>query len=79
LAFILVAIINTKVLGEDLAFAALFGGAQLVLHLKEKELRWFQIKDNYGEVFFAFSASITTLLILGFLGFKTYFAIIAGY
>ncbi|AJC71323.1 membrane protein [Thermococcus guaymasensis DSM 11113] len=37
--------------------AALFGIAQLATHLKHKELSWYQLNHNYGEVFFAFSAS----------------------
>ncbi|MCD6189520.1 MAG: hypothetical protein J7J97_04955 [Thermococcus sp.] len=37
------------------AFA--FALAQLIPHLKREELPWYQINRNYGEVFFALSAS----------------------
>jgi len=43
------------------AFA--FGAFQLCPHLKRKELSWYQIEHNYGEVFFAFSASIIPLIL----------------
>ncbi|MDK2870595.1 MAG: hypothetical protein PWP39_1830 [Pyrococcus sp.] len=42
--------------------AALFGIAQLLTHIKNKELHWYQLKQNYGEVFFAFSASFITFI-----------------
>lgn len=42
--------------------AALFGVVQLLTHLKHEELSWYQINHNYGEVFFAFSASAVTFL-----------------
>jgi len=41
------------------AFA--FGIFQLWPHLKKKEFSWYQIEHNYGEVFFAFSASVVPL------------------
>ncbi|HDZ36457.1 MAG TPA: hypothetical protein ENH81_06075 [Thermococcus sp.] len=37
--------------------AALFGVVQLATHIKHSELGWYQLTHNYGEVFFAFSAS----------------------
>ncbi|AMQ18427.1 diacylglycerol/polyprenol kinase family protein [Thermococcus peptonophilus] len=37
------------------AFA--FGLAQLWPHLKRSEFSWYQLQNNYGEVFFAFSAA----------------------
>ena len=43
------------------AFA--FGAFQLWPHLKRKELSWYQIEHNYGEVFFAFSASVIPLIL----------------
>ncbi len=43
------------------AFA--FGAFQLWPHLRRKELRWYQIEHNYGEVFFAFSASAIPLIL----------------
>ncbi len=43
------------------AFA--FGAFQLWPHLKRKELSWYQIEHNYGEVFFAFSASVIPLML----------------
>jgi phytol kinase len=43
------------------AFA--FGFIQLLPHLREKELNWYQIRHNYGEVFFAFSASAVSVLL----------------
>ncbi len=43
---------------EVFALAALaFALAQLIPHLKREELSWYQINNNYGEVFFALSAS----------------------
>ncbi|NJE85205.1 hypothetical protein E3E23_05100 [Thermococcus sp. CX2] len=39
------------------AAAFIFGAFQLWPHLKNSEFSWYQIKHNYGEVFFAFSAS----------------------
>ncbi|WP_324736091.1 hypothetical protein VFC49_02840 [Thermococcus sp. SY098] len=39
------------------AAAFLFGAFQLFTHIKKDELSWYQIKNNYGEVFFAFSAA----------------------
>jgi len=43
--------------------AFLFGVIQLWPHLKRRELRWYQIEHNYGEVFFAFSASVIPLVL----------------
>jgi phytol kinase len=42
--------------------AFVFGAFQLWPHLKEREFSWYQIEHNYGEVFFAFSASAIVLL-----------------
>ena len=42
--------------------AFVFGVVQLWPHLKRHELSWYQIKHNYGEVFFSFSASAVVLL-----------------
>ncbi|WP_456423374.1 hypothetical protein [Thermococcus sp.] len=41
--------------------ALLFGIVQLWPHLKKREFSWYQIEHNYGEVFFAFSASVVPL------------------
>ncbi|ASJ10287.1 hypothetical protein A3L12_02740 [Thermococcus sp. P6] len=38
--------------------AFIFGLVQLIFHIKKNKLGWYQIKSNYGEVFFAFSASL---------------------
>lgn len=47
-----------KIPREVFALAAfVFAIAQLMFHLKREELLWYQINRNYGEVFFAFSAS----------------------
>ncbi|WP_456365567.1 hypothetical protein [Thermococcus sp.] len=43
--------------------AFVFGVIQLWPHLKRRELNWYQIKHNYGEVFFAFSASVIPLVL----------------
>ncbi len=43
--------------------AVIFGVVQLWPHLKRHELSWYQIKHNYGEVFFAFSASAIVFLL----------------
>ncbi|WP_297470880.1 hypothetical protein [Thermococcus sp.] len=43
------------------AFA--FGLVQLWPHIKKKEFSWYQIEHNYGEVFFAFSASVIPLIL----------------
>ncbi|WP_297498502.1 hypothetical protein [Thermococcus sp.] len=40
-----------------------FGAIQLWSHLKKRELSWYQIEHNYGEVFFAFSASAIPLVL----------------
>ena len=45
------------------ASAVFFGLFQLWPHLKRMEFSWYQIKHNYGEVFFAFSASVIVLLL----------------
>ncbi len=45
------------------AAAFTFGIFQLWPHLKRKELSWYQIEHNYGEVFFAFSASVIPLIL----------------
>ncbi|ASJ02168.1 hypothetical protein A3L09_02240 [Thermococcus profundus] len=42
------------------AFA--FGAFQLWPHLERREFSWYQIEHNYGEVFFAFSASVIPLI-----------------
>ncbi len=43
------------------AAAFLFAIFQLWPHLRKKEFSWYQIEHNYGEVFFAFSASVVPL------------------
>ncbi|QDA32064.1 hypothetical protein FH039_11265 [Thermococcus indicus] len=43
------------------AFA--FGLFQLWPHLKKREFSWYQIEHNYGEVFFAFSASVVPMIL----------------
>ena len=43
------------------AFA--FGIFQLWTHLKRQELSWYQIRHNYGEIFFAFSAAVIPLIL----------------
>ncbi len=45
------------------ASAFLFGLFQLWPHIKRREFSWYQIEHNYGEVFFAFSASIIPLVL----------------
>ncbi len=45
------------------AAAFVFGAFQLWPHLKRRELSWYQIEHNYGEVFFAFSASVIPLIL----------------
>ncbi len=45
------------------AAAFAFGVFQLWPHLKREELSWYQIEHNYGEVFFAFSASVIPLIL----------------
>ncbi|WP_461864279.1 hypothetical protein [Thermococcus sp.] len=45
------------------AAAFLFGAFQLWPHLSRREFSWYQIKHNYGEVFFAFSASVIPLIL----------------
>ncbi|AFK21889.1 membrane protein [Pyrococcus sp. ST04] len=42
-------------------FAMAFALGQLLFHAFKKEFKWFQIKGNYGEVYFAISASIISL------------------
>ncbi|GAB6103020.1 membrane protein [Thermococcus atlanticus] len=43
--------------------AFLFGAFQLWPHLSRREFSWYQIKHNYGEVLFAFSASFVALFL----------------
>lgn len=43
--------------------ALLFGIVQLWPHLKKMEFSWYQIEHNYGEVFFALSASVIPLVL----------------
>ncbi|ASJ05258.1 hypothetical protein [Thermococcus barossii] len=45
------------------AAAFIFGVFQLWPHLKRREFSWYQIEHNYGEVFFAFSASVIPLIL----------------
>ncbi|NJE02135.1 hypothetical protein [Thermococcus sp. JdF3] len=45
------------------AAAFIFGVFQLWPHLKKREFSWYQIEHNYGEVFFAFSASVIPLIL----------------
>ncbi|MFA4646958.1 hypothetical protein P8X24_06845 [Pyrococcus kukulkanii] len=44
------------------AFAFAFAISQLSSHVLKRELEWFQIPGNYGEVFFALSAGVISLL-----------------
>ncbi|CAD5245015.1 diacylglycerol/polyprenol kinase family protein [Thermococcus camini] len=43
--------------------AFVFGIFQLWPHLKKREFSWYQIEHNYGEVFFAFSASVVPMVL----------------
>ncbi|ASJ13207.1 diacylglycerol/polyprenol kinase family protein [Thermococcus thioreducens] len=43
--------------------ALVFGIFQLWPHLKKREFSWYQIEHNYGEVFFAFSASVVPVVL----------------
>ncbi len=43
--------------------AFIFGVFQLWPHIKRHELSWYQIRHNYGEVFFAFSASVVPMVL----------------
>ncbi|NJE60591.1 hypothetical protein [Thermococcus sp. 21S7] len=43
--------------------AFIFGLFQLWPHLKKREFSWYQIEHNYGEVFFAFSASVVPMIL----------------
>ena len=43
--------------------AFIFGLFQLWPHLKKREFSWYQIEHNYGEVFFAFSASVVPMVL----------------
>lgn len=53
-----------KIPREIFAIAAFaFALAQLITHIKRKELSWYQINRNYGEVFFAFSASFVVVFL----------------
>ncbi|WP_258083716.1 diacylglycerol/polyprenol kinase family protein [Thermococcus thermotolerans] len=45
------------------AAAFVFGLFQLWPHLKKREFSWYQIEHNYGEVFFAFSASLVPMVL----------------
>ncbi|WP_460127211.1 hypothetical protein [Thermococcus prieurii] len=45
------------------ASAFVFGLFQLWPHIKKREFSWYQIEHNYGEVFFAFSASVVPLVL----------------
>ncbi|WP_099209218.1 diacylglycerol/polyprenol kinase family protein [Thermococcus henrietii] len=45
------------------ASAFAFALFQLWPHIKRREFSWYQIEHNYGEVFFAFSASIIPLVL----------------
>ncbi len=45
------------------AAAFAFGAFQLWPHLKNREFSWYQVEHNYGEVFFAFSASVIPLVL----------------
>ncbi len=50
--------------GEVFSISAfIFGLFQLWPHLSRREFSWYQIKHNYGEVFFAFSASAIPLIL----------------
>ncbi|KUH32255.1 hypothetical protein APY94_10635 [Thermococcus celericrescens] len=53
-----------KIPAEVFSGAALvFGLFQLWLHPKKREFSWYQIEHNYGEVFFAFSASVVPMVL----------------
>ncbi|WP_148883833.1 diacylglycerol/polyprenol kinase family protein [Thermococcus aciditolerans] len=53
-----------KIPAEVFSGAALvFGLFQLWPHLKKREFSWYQIEHNYGEVFFAFSASAVPMVL----------------
>ncbi len=43
--------------------AFIFGVLQLWPHIRREELSWYQIEHNYGEIFFAFSASVIPLVL----------------
>ncbi len=43
--------------------AFIFGVLQLWSHIRREELSWYQIEHNYGEIFFAFSASVIPLVL----------------
>ncbi len=43
--------------------AFLFGLVQLIFHMKNDGLKWYQINTNYGEVFFAFSAAFVVFIL----------------
>lgn len=50
------------VTGKELAAVVmLFAFGQLLTHLMNKELSWYQIKDNYGEVFYCIMFSAMAL------------------
>ncbi|MBO8173728.1 MAG: hypothetical protein H0Z18_00565 [Thermococcus sp.] len=50
------------VTGKELAAVVmLFAVGQLLTHLMNKELSWYQIKDNYGEVFYCIMFSAMAL------------------
>ncbi len=45
------------------AAAFIFGIFQLWPHIRKREFSWYQIEHNYGEVFFAFSASVIPMVL----------------
>ncbi|WP_456396123.1 hypothetical protein [Thermococcus sp.] len=50
------------VTGRELASVVfIFAALQLAAHLARKELSWYQIRDNYGEVFYCFMFSAMAL------------------
>ena len=49
-----------------LMFGVLFSFILIFPHFREKELTWFQEKNNYGEVFFCISFSILSILFWGY-------------
>jgi dolichol kinase len=45
------------------SFALAFTIALLIPHIRSKEMRWFQVKDNFGEVFYTLSFAILSIIL----------------
>lgn len=45
------------------SFSVLFFISLLLKHLKKNEMEWFQVRDNYGEVFYCLSFAFLSLLL----------------